>query len=82
MFFLDTKKVQKGISTLHPESWVNIGDKDVIKRLPEKKQKVLVKNNYLHLLYYIIQTILGIKHFYDIVKKFTTHFKILLKTIS
>lgn len=38
-----TKKVQKGISTLHPESWVNIGDKDVIKRLPEKKQKVLVK---------------------------------------
>jgi len=40
-----TKKIQKGVSVIQPESWVQFGDTDIIKRLPEKKQKVFYKTS-------------------------------------
>ena len=38
-----TKKLEKGIIVLEPEEWINIDNIQTIRRLPEKKQKVIYK---------------------------------------
>mgnify|MGYP005988645547 CR=1 FL=1 len=38
-----TKKTPEGVNIIPPEAWVQIGDTELAKRLPEKKQKVNYK---------------------------------------
>ena len=42
-----TKKPEKGVAVLGPETIVKIGDTDLTKRLPTKKPPILIKvSNY------------------------------------
>ena len=38
-----TKKTPEGVNIIPPEAWVSIGNTELTKRLPEKKQKVIYK---------------------------------------